>query len=290
MKHYLQQQLLKCLPFLSVKPLVRIQSGGCGFFGDVFMALNGIAFCRTNSLPYQVSWLERSLYYDVNIGENVWESFFEPARNESVSKGRGLPFWPSAALPEITEGVSPRSYMHQLISEYATPRRKFRELAEEFICANFEFPRMIGVHVRLTDAAFEHEGRTTSELGSYFELLDKQLSDFPASGIYLATDDFRVIQCFNDRYPGKVCFSQCNRSIDGTSIHGHYDSGICASGYQKAREVLLDALVLGSCDFLIRGHSRVTCYTLCYKPDLPFVDVDLKSLGVNRTPWLHEPN
>jgi hypothetical protein len=55
---------------------IKIKSKKCGFFGDFAQTLNAIRFSEINSFNCKVDWDHRSLYYDVNFGQNVWEYYF----------------------------------------------------------------------------------------------------------------------------------------------------------------------------------------------------------------------
>src|SRR5262249_18507590 len=106
--------------------------------------------------------------------------------------------------------------------------------------------------------------------------------------IFLATDDSKVVTEFNSCFGDRVRFQDATRSNDDTSIHGHHDTGLGVSPYQKGREALIDALILSQSTFLIRCFSFLTNYSLCINSDFNFLDLDKQNLGVVRTPWIHK--
>ncbi|MEL6375488.1 MAG: hypothetical protein AAFR04_16145, partial [Pseudomonadota bacterium] len=199
-----------------------------------------------------------------------------------------LSYQPGVQDFERYPGKSVKASVARALRAWCTPHDEIVADVERIVQDGFKDRPALGVHVRLTDAAAGAEGRKTLDLKAYLEAVDEQRAAMPDSMIYLASDDQRVVQAFEERYPGLVASQDCTRSEDGTSIHGHYDQGIDVSPYLKGREVLIDALVLARCAFLIRTHSRVTCFTLCWNTALPYRDLERERLGVDRTPWLHE--
>lgn len=270
-------------------PRMRILSGGCGLFGDVFMALNGLRFAETVGLPCCVDWGIGSLYYEKPYGGNVWEYYFQEYSfgSERVLPVT-LPYRPGAEDFNAYRNCSIRDSVHLALEKFARPRKDILNEVERFAKSNFSPEGVVGVHIRLTDAADGREQRKVAPLGCFIDEVNSQLERQPEANIFLASDDEHVISRFIDTYGERVVVQACTRSRDGMSIHGHYDRGVDASPYHKGREVMIDALLLARCSHLIRSHSRVTCFSLCVSPQLTYTDVDRKYLGVNRCGWLEE--
>lgn len=277
-----------CLPF---KPVIRVQSAGCGFFGDLFMSLNGLRLVERYRLAAQVFWGVRSLYFERARGPNAWSYFFERNSFSHLESARcipaNLPYWPDASEFLPYEGLSVRASVHRALRSWCQPRGEILTAVQAFVDQNFIPNATLGVHVRLTDAAAGQENRKTVEMQHFIQSANDWLAARPDGRIFLAADDERVVQAFRARFGERVVYQRCLRSTDGTSLHGHYDCGVKGSPYRKGVEVLIDALLLARCDHLVRTHSRVTCFTLCINLHLTYTDLDLKHLGINRTPWLH---
>jgi hypothetical protein len=276
------------ITLLPNKPCIDIKPGISGFFGKLFATLNGVRFAEMNCLDATVTWGPSSPYYDAEMGMNAWSYYFERARFDfSSPRGRTfrLSYRPGAHDFLAYTGLTVRQSVGMGLRAWCQPRPDILDAVAAFAEAHFK-KCMLGVHVRLTDAAAGAEGRQTVPLSAYFSAVDAWMSSNEGH-IYLATDDARVVDAFTERYRGQVCFSDCIRSASGDSIHGHYDRGIEGSPYQKGREVLIDALLLARCNQLIRTHSRVTCFSMCWNEDLVCRDLEVELLGVDRTPWLH---
>ncbi len=274
-----------------VAPALSVRPGLAGFFGQVFTTLNGIRFAELNRLRANVFWGQNSPYFEAEKGPNAWNYYFETTdfdfSGRRCRSGLSLPYRPGAHDYTPNDGLSVRQSVGHALKAWCQPRPEIVEAVAAFAHAHFGTGQMLGVHVRLTDAAAGAEERRTVGLNTFFSAVDAWMSISSQGNIYLATDDSRVVAAFEQRYPGRVSFQDCLRSQDGTSIHGHYDAGVAGSPYQKGLEVLVDALLLARCNQLVRTHSRVTAFGLCWNLDLSFRDLEREVLGVDRTPWLH---
>jgi hypothetical protein len=283
-KHELQD-----LFYRSARPLLRevelhIQSGGCGLFGDFFMALDGLLFCESAGLLGRPHWDRRSLYFDALRGRNAWDLFFEPiARAE---KRLSLPYFPSARHFRAAGERSARQVAADAVARLGQPRPELRELARQFMNDELGGGDYIGVHVRGTDARAGLEGRVALEASILERALDDAVSKHPDHRIFLATDEEQTVASFRQRWGDRVRVRSCIRSTDGRSVHGHYDQGQAGSAYQKGADVVVDALLLAWGKHLVRGHSRVTMYSLALNPTLTFTDVDVLGGEKPRAPWL----
>ena len=89
-------EAIGCLP---IQPEIRVLSGRCGLFSDLFMALNSIQICKKYKLSGRIHWGRRSLYFDRKLAGNAYEYFFKDASfrfsNRCVLKGVALPYLPS---------------------------------------------------------------------------------------------------------------------------------------------------------------------------------------------------
>lgn len=55
----------------------RLLAGRCGFFGNMFMTLNGIRLCEAAGVLPQPFWGQESLFYEKEHGTNAWEYYFD---------------------------------------------------------------------------------------------------------------------------------------------------------------------------------------------------------------------
>jgi hypothetical protein len=288
----LHDRLFRFVAAMPVQPHVRILSGGCGLFSDVFMALNGVQRCIKYGLTGSVYWGHRSLYFDPKIGGNAYAYFFSGGSFEAsrahVAKGLSLPYIPSGDVYDGSDDPKPRRHMKRLIDQFAAPRDDIVEEVEAFRRSELQGAQLLGVHVRRTDVAAGFESRPSQPISNFVAEASNWLAANENGLIFLASDDADVVREFRARFGGKVVYQDAMRSSNGISIHGHFDAGLPGSPYRKGREAVIDALILSRCHFLIRCFSFLTCYSLCINPDLDFTDLDIKNLGYVRTRWLHK--
>jgi len=289
MKHILQNAFYKQLAKISHNFTLAIQSGRGGFFGDFFMLLNGIQFCQDQSLCYFPDWGKKSLYYDPSHGNNAFFNYFHlRGHNTQLQRPNfAISYWPNASTIRFSLNESPRWTYHHFINHHVGIQPWIENHVNNFIEAHFTANKIVGVHIRRTDIVRNHENRIASKIELYIREINDYLDQYPSSLIYVATDDQLTLSYLKSTYGQQVIFQECLRSQDGNSIHGHYDPGTKGKNFNKGYEVLMDALILSRCNHLIRGHSRVTCYSLCINPELTYLDIDLKYNNVDRTSWLH---
>jgi hypothetical protein len=281
LKYRLQDFVLSAAARCTTHFELSIRSGGCGFFGDVAMALNGLRFAENNNAQCAVHWGRQSLYFDEKHGANVWDYYFKESAfsfsgKPSRSRQLAVSYRPSAKEYERYEGLNYRHSVARALDRFCQPKDHVQELLSSYQHECFSTHGNLGIHVRMTDAAMGYENRNAGQIENYIFEVESWVKKNPRGKIFLATDDNKTISLFESRYGAKVHYRSCLRSDDNTSIHGHYDGGVSGSAYQKGLDVLVDALLLSRCDQLIRCHSRVTWYSLCANPDLYFVDTDAK--------------
>lgn len=270
---------------------VGIASRPCGFFSNYFITLNGLRFCDSIGAVGVPVWDRACLYLEGPGCGNLWNALFHSPEygGRSVGPWSMLPrYYASASAMTAYRAPSPRLAAHRLMRRFAEPHDVFLGECEAFVREQFGGRPAVAVHVRGTDARRGCEDR----VGVSYEHLHAEVAEGlrrrDDAVLFVATDEAPLLDMMRDRYGDRVRFRPCVRSSDGRSIHGHHDAGVRSSGFEKARDVLLDALVMSRCDYLIRTHSAVTAYTLCRNPDLPYVDLEVKYLNIVRQPWLHE--
>jgi len=84
--------------------------------------------------------------------------------------------------------------------------------------------------------------------------------------VYLATDNKPTIKAFEERYHDiQFIYQNCHRS---EGWFGEEHTKRKNDSHQLFEEVVIDAYVLSSCDYLIHGNSNVSNFVLCLNPSL----------------------
>jgi hypothetical protein len=256
----------------------------------MFITLNGIRLCEVAGVLPQPFWNQESLFFEKAHGGNVWDYYFEPidipGHTCSLDVSGKLAFKPDAArIGPRDKGRTVLETYHQCIQKYVRLKEDIYREIERLRADLFGSQRVVGVHARFTDTQAGFENRTAQPISKYFQKIDEYSVTTPVDRIFVATDSLPALQSFKQRYGDKIVSLDCIRSVDDTSIHGHYDSGLPGSPYLKGLEVIRDAYLLSSVSHLIRVHSRVTAYSLCLNPDLTFTDVESEA-GGHKKSWL----
>lgn len=266
------ESLFRGLARLPGNPVLRIQSKRCGLFGDIAITLNAIRFAERSGLDCQVDWGKRSLYFDPDVGDKVWEYLFERSQfsfaGDHGGPSYGLPYYESAFKFPPYEGMSERDSLARAIREWCRPKPGVQELVDAHLSAHFATANL-GVHYRGTDAVAGFEDRSIATLDKIEHKIVEWLDSNPGGKVFLASDDAIAVAQLAARFPDRLHHRECLRSSDGNSLHGHYDAGQRSSGFTKATEVLVDALLLSNCDLLLHCESRVAWFARAKNPQLP---------------------
>ena len=192
---------------------------------------------------------------------------------------------PSWSGRESDFGTVP--YSRQLHEWYGEQRRTFHEVLSRIgvqpkraICADVErawaacgFHEgqfVLGVHLRGTDKT--HSGGIVYP-SAYFPFIDCFLRTRPGCGLFVATDSPRFLAEVRARYGERVACLDCMRDQHNAAWDLERD------GYAKGKEVLLDALCLSRCSFLLFSTSGVPEFALRVNPTLHESSVNLSFDG-----------
>jgi Alpha-(1,6)-fucosyltransferase N- and catalytic domains len=268
---------LKYGPHTSAK----ILAGRCGFFGNMFITINGIRLCELAGVSPQPYWDETSLYHDKTHGTNVWDYYFNPIQNEdlesSVEKDRSFEFKPDGfPLTPLYPRCNRRESYHQCIQKYVVLNEEVKNEIEKFKTEYFANKNILGIHARFTDTILGFENRLASTVTEYIDAIDNYLIHSPVDKIFIATDSEPHLQEFIQHYGAKVIYQDCLRSQNDNSIHGHYDTGVAGCNFQKGLEVIKDAYLLSATSHLIGVFSMVSTYSLCINVKLAYTALTSK--------------
>ena len=172
---------LEAVRSLPIQPEIRILSGRCGLFSDVFMALNSIQICEKYNLSGHIHWGRRSLYFDPRLGGNAYEYFFKTGSfsfsNHYVLKGIPFPYVPSGDGYSGPVNHNPRRYMKQLIDSFAAPRADVLDQVDSFRRNRLQAKSVVGVHVRRTDVLTNAEERRAQPISNFVGAAERWLTE-----------------------------------------------------------------------------------------------------------------
>lgn len=95
-------------------------------------------------------------------------------------------------------------------------------------------------------------------INQFIESVDDLCDKRKVDKIFLCTDETMILEKMRARYGEKIVCTDAYRSSDAQSIHkGHRNEPRENHHYLAGKEVLIDALILSDCDYLICGYSNV---------------------------------
>lgn len=155
--------------------------------------------------------------------------------------------------------------MGEIVKKYIFLNEKTKKYIDKSIDKLFENrnkEKVLAVHIRGTDFALnwdQHPNMIRPE--DYFPYIDNAISKYGFTCVFLATDDFKLLKLFKNRY-GKLLkyFNDVNRS-DGKVNVAYVKNNRMNNNYLNGLEVVRDIYVMASCEGLIAGLSQVSICT-----------------------------
>jgi len=293
--------------------LITMNHSNAGFFAQVTFALNQIRYCEEHGYLPVVWYGEDSLdgpnaFYDSSVGDNVWEYYFEPVAgysSDDIWKMLNDPSDPlshdrvhrltSEELWHIHE-KDPDSIFNypygcfrdiQVDEQwYETQRRKAwdvikrcvrvkPEILEEvdgYFDAHLSGRPVLGLHLRGTDKGTANSDSRLMRIvppAEYIPLIDDYIASHPEAKIFIATDQSQYVDQMRARYGDRAVSCDVMRASGGVNVF-QMEGG----NYRKGREVLIDALLLSRCDFLLKCTSAVGEFAMYFNPELKCRDLN----------------
>jgi hypothetical protein len=267
-----------------------------GLFSEFQSVLGALAYARHHGAAGVRVNFESPLYVDSSHGPNWWSYFFE---HDTMRVDGGSGQAPEMCLDrvvtkygryggfsDVVQGATPYLYpmtfgvdrgtLHALTTTHATLRADVRDEATRIASGLFEPGAfVVGVHYRGTDAVHKwsgvlHHYRTGAvPFAAYLDEVRRVLTDVAPRSfqVFVATDEAAFADAAQTEFPGRVALIDAPRAgADRQPVH--LTAG--ASPYEKGRSAILDALLLASTNYLIKGRSNLSDASLIFNPDLPY--------------------
>ena len=215
-------------------------------------ALNGVRLgLLRNWYPIiNITRTRTPYFYDLKIGENIWEYYFEPVMSLGTADLHDLQitgqirdtdivhfnpaellhrhhddpdriatFWAREDLRDRTEWMAQKRALGQkYVAKYMHVKPQILEKVHRFYSARFEGCYAIGVHIRGTDFAYA-EPTSPSVYFARIDQLTEKVGDFQ---IFLATDQVQFVDFFREKYGRRVLLYD---SIRSSSDHPPFKLG-----------------------------------------------------------------
>jgi len=128
---------------------------------------------------------------------------------------------------------------------------EIRSRVDAYVAEHFARRPVIGVHVRLTDES--ETCRRNPTPSAFLRATARILSKSRATAIFLASDNRGVIDRFRGEF-GANRILVIDKWLPRAGMHLHKNPE-CPDLLQSARDALVDACLLGRCDWLVASHE-----------------------------------
>ena len=302
--------------------LITMNHSNAGFFAQVTFALNQIRYCEDHGYLPVVWYGEDSLdgpnaFYDPSVGENVWDYYFEPVAGYTyadIVKKLNDPGDPLSADQVAQLSSDELWHIHEKDPDsifnypygcfrdgpaderwYESQRQKARDIVDRYIRvkpeildevdaffeAHMSGQPVLGLHLRGTDKGTADSSPRLMRIvppAEYFPLIDDYIGSQPSAKVFVATDQSQYVDEIRSRYGERVVSCDVMRAQGDINVFQ-----MEGANYRKGREVLVDALLLSRCDFLLKCTSAVGEFAMYFNRNLKCRDLNQESTELS---WL----
>jgi hypothetical protein len=276
-----------------------LRSDHHGLFSEYHSVLGALVYARAHGAAGVRVDFRSPLYVEPPRGPNWWTYFFErdlmlvrddvPAPAERRLDGIVARYGRFGGFSDEVQGQTPYFYpmtagvdrrtLHDLAARFLAIRRELRVEAAQLARDRFDPAAfVVGVHYRGTDAVYGRaKGRLThyrtapTPYSAYADEVGRAVSRAGARRfqVFAATDEAPFVAFMRDAFPGRVVALDAPRA-DAGGRPVHLDESLPVSKYEKGKSAILDALLLASTHYLVKGRSNLSDASLVFNPDLPY--------------------
>jgi hypothetical protein len=294
--------------------IIKINHPTAGFFAYVNFALNQLIYAERHGLWPVVYFGSQSgdgpnAYYDVEVGENMWDYYFEPVATYTyadIERRLSDPHEPlisdkltTLSVKELwriherePESIYPyphgiqsdkfksdpewyskqRVRAHRIIEKYIRIKPHILAKVEAFEREYFAGNKVLGIHMRGTDkgsATLSPQLMRIVKPREYFPYIDEYANRHGYCKIFVATEQKQFLHQMMARYGDRVLSYEAVRT---SGLRNPFQ--VDGNGYRKGEDVLVDCLLLSRSDYLLKCTSAVGEFAMYFNPKLACVDLN----------------
>lgn len=149
-------------------------------------------------------------------------------------------------------GMERQAIYRYLYSKYIKLQPEINSEIEAFHQQHMKDKLMLGIHVRRSDKVVESSPAALQEIEKQCqERIDKHLSNFDNTQLFLLTDSTSVLDIYKDRYKDRLNYIDCMRTDGDTGVHFLNNPSKKRIGIDVIKDVYLAA----KCDYFV-GNAR----------------------------------
>lgn len=232
---------------------------------------------------------------DLNDANFLWAHAEEAADRHNGSREPFMTYIYAYNLYKSPEFQAWRRQYHRVFSQYIRPRGELGREIDDFAKLHLARPLMIAAHIRHPSHTVEQPSGKIAHEDAYMAKIEEIVLtklgrlDGPEWGVFLATDQERVVSRFTERYGNRLAvYRDVRRTTareDATfnglpseekKREGHQLQHLVAAdrgtwSWLMAREVVRDAYAMASCHVMLHVVSNVSTAVSYMNPDIEMV-------------------
>ena len=228
-----------------------------GLFSNVFHVLTHLGYAKDLGLTPVVDMENFATLYNepepVGGSKNAWEYYFlqpSPFSLKDVYRSKRVIF--SYGSNNSAFGAYydfPRS--QKLAGQFLQIRPEIMALADTFAQEHFQ-GETLGVHIRGQEMKTAPGHPVPPSIDEMLARAESMQQRHPIAKIFVVSEEQAYIDAFHRRFGGKAVSSEAFRTYD-TNAYTLAEYPRPLHMYRLGRELMLDALLLSRCDYLLAG-------------------------------------
>lgn len=252
-----------------------------GFFANFVWVLNNLhsGMAAMGASAARVEWIREPHYSDFSygaVGENAWDLYFEPldfpdAPAETVRAHHLYMTRPLSGQWTYERYRFDRTWrqsFNDIYRRYIRVRPRILEKVERLRSELFAGHRVVGVHAR--NPGHSVENMFPIPPAPYWIARTRALlDDYPGARVFLASDYAPTVSAFREAFGDRLIVQADVDRAEGTArqVHQHH----AAPGVALGEQVLVDCLLLASCDAMLHVTSNVATSAGLINPTMRMV-------------------
>ena len=257
--------------------IIRRRAPWAGFYANYLYVAGHVVYAQKKGyIPVVDMQNYPTLYNENDVFKgtmNSWEYYFEQPGGvnlETALQSKNYILSDYSTMREYIPYKDGPSYFEidwkkaenivSVIKNDLAPKKEIIDSAVSFWNEKCIGKTVLGVHYRGTDKKQHVKNHFLSAtLTNYLKSVEQCMDEYNPDIILLCTDDEEAINVFNNKYSGKVIFSNAFRAAEGDTEGIHLKKGVVRKhhNYLLGKEVIIDVTLLSYCDYFVFSHSNV---------------------------------
>lgn len=238
------------------------KKGGGGLFSNVLFILNHLIIADQHNFTPVVDMKNFPTRYNepkkILSTLNSWEYYFKPISNvdlKDVYRSKNVIFTNGFINNDMSKNYKNNSNLKKVFKKYINIKKIYIKNVKNFENKYFKKNKVLGIHFRGTSMKTIPNHPLPPSTQQMFNLVDRALSKFKFTKIFLVTDQLDYLNLFIRKYGNKVCYRNSFRSNKSKIFH-LTDRKL--HRYKMGVDALEDTLLMSKLNYLICSRSNMS--------------------------------